>query len=50
MPDGIVQLCVPARWLGTGIGDKTVGLRQVSVIDISAGSALKTKDVLTSQL
>ena len=50
MPDGIVQLCLPVRWSRTSIGDITVVLRQVSVTDISAGSAPTTTDVLASQL
>ena len=29
MPDGQVQLCLPAQWSGTSIEDMTAGLRQV---------------------
>ena len=47
MPDGILQLCLPARWLCTNIA---VGLRKVSVTDISAGSAPTTTVVLASQV
>ena len=47
MPDGILQLCLPARWLCTNIA---VGLRKVSVTDISAGSAPITTVVLASQV
>ena len=50
MPDGIVQLSLPAHWLGTSKGDITVDLRQKRVTDISAGSASTTTDVHVSQL
>ena len=36
MPDGLVQLCLPARWPGSSIGDMTAGLRQVQQIYLLA--------------
>ena len=50
MPEGIVQLCATAHWSGTSIWDITVGLSQVIVTDISAGSAPTTTYLLASQL
>ena len=46
-PDGLVQLCLPARRLGIRIG--TTLRSEASVTDIPAGSAPRTADVLTSQ-
>ena len=48
MPDGLVQLCLPARWSGMSIGDITADLRQVQQIHLLVNPT--TTDVLASQL
>ena len=48
MSDGLVQLCLPARWLGTSIGTKLGS--EASVKDKPADSDPTSTDVFVSQL